>query len=146
MILDGRTSGNHPRWGILRPALLYYTRMALTLRYVSFALGNVAYLALVLWLLLFAGSYINPIFLDSLRWDSSGALRQEPTAASLVAFGIGLAEALALLLLVYPANKQLLCKATPHAAAVTRWTCAVSWVIAGIMVYGMAFDWLRSSR
>ncbi|GAC1385476.1 MAG: hypothetical protein NVS3B25_35530 [Hymenobacter sp.] len=128
------------------PSYMKEADMTLLLRYVFFALANIAYLALVLWLLLFACTYLNPFLYGGLMWDLSGTHRPEPLAASLVAFGMGVAEALALLLLQYPANKRILRKATPSAAAVARWTCAASWAIAGIMVYGMAFDWLRSSR
>jgi hypothetical protein len=105
------------------------------LRYGTFALANLAYLALVLFLVAFACTYLNYVFFDELRWNPSGTLRPQPIAVSLVAFGVGVAEALILLLLVYPANKRVLRTATPHAAAIARWTCVASWALAAILVY-----------
>ena len=113
--------------------------MSPLLRYGAFALANLAYLALVLFLVAFACTYLNYVFFDGLRWDPSGTLRPQPIAASLVAFGVGVAEALVLLLLVYPANKRVLRTATPYAAAIARGTYIAGWAIAAILVYGMAF-------
>ena len=149
MILDKRLPYNHQLSDTIANPLPFYIKeahMPLLLRYVIFALANMVYLALVLWLLLFACTYLNPLFYDRLMWDSSGTHRPEPIAASLVAFGVGMLEALALLLLTYLANKRFLRKATSSATTVARWTYVASWVIAGILVYDMSFDWLRSPR
>ena len=101
------------------------------LRYVVAAVLNVAYLALVCWLVAFATVYLNPFTYDSLHWNAPGNPHSTLTAARAAAVAIALAEGWALLLLAYPVNKYLLRPTTPSAA---RWAFAAGGAVVGLMV------------
>jgi|SRR5271156_3063084 len=113
--------------------------MQKTLKYIAYGIYNLIYLKIILFLLLFAETYLNSFLIpDKFLWNENGTKREHPIIWGVLEDGFLLViESILLLLLLYNINKWFLKKVVKldNPKGLLLWTIGI---LSGIIIVFLA--------